>query len=71
MALEDLAMMRSIANSTVLYPSDAVTAERLIALAAGQDGITYIRTTRPKTPILYSNGRDLRNRRLQNRSLRR
>ena len=55
MGLEDLAMMRAIAGSTVLYPSDGVSAERLVALAAETPGIVYIRTTRPKTPILYSN----------------
>ena len=54
MGLEDLAMMRAIAGSTVLYPSDGVSAERLVALAAETPGIVYIRTTRPKTPILYS-----------------
>ena len=54
MGLEDLAMMRAIAGSTVLYPSDAVSAERLVALAAQTPGIVYIRTSRPKTPILYS-----------------
>ena len=55
MGLEDLAMMRAVAGSTVLYPSDGVSAERLVALAAETPGIVYIRTTRPKTPILYSN----------------
>jgi transketolase len=55
MGLEDLAMMRAIAGSTVLYPSDAVCGERLVALAAQTPGIVYIRTSRPKTPILYSN----------------
>jgi len=54
MGLEDLAMMRAIAGSTVLYPSDAVCAERLVTLAAQTQGIVYIRTSRPKTPILYS-----------------
>jgi transketolase len=54
MGLEDLAMMRAIAGSTVFYPSDAVSTERLVALAAETPGIVYIRTTRPKTPILYS-----------------
>jgi len=53
MGLEDLAMMRAIQGSTVLYPSDGVSAERMVALAASSPGITYIRTSRPKTPILY------------------
>ena len=53
MALEDLAMMRAVRGSTVLYPSDAVSGERLTMLAAATPGIVYIRSTRPKTPILY------------------
>jgi transketolase len=55
MGLEDLAMFRTIPGSVVLYPSDAVSAERLVAEAAGVRGICYIRTTRPKTPVLYGN----------------
>ncbi len=53
MGVEDLAMMRPIAGSAVLYPSDGVSAERLVELAAQNHGIVYIRTTRPKTPVLY------------------
>jgi transketolase len=55
MALEDLAMMRAIIGSTVLYPSDAVSAEHAVRLAAEHPGIVYIRTSRPKTPVIYSN----------------
>ena len=55
MALEDLAMMRAIAGSTVLYPSDAVSAERLVETAANTPGIVYVRTSRPKTKVLYAN----------------
>lgn len=55
MGLEDLAMMRAIPGSTVLYPSDAVSTERLVELASQTPGIVYLRTTRPATPILYSN----------------
>jgi transketolase len=55
MALEDLAMMRAITGATVLYPSDAVSAERLVEAAARTPGIVYIRTSRPKTPVLYAN----------------
>src|SRR4029078_4853560 len=54
MALEDLAMCRTQPNMTVLYPSDAVSAERLVALAAYTPGPAYIRTSRPKTPVIYS-----------------
>jgi transketolase len=55
MALEDLAMMRAITGSTILYPSDAVSAERLVETAARTPGIVYIRTSRPKTKVLYAN----------------
>jgi len=54
MALEDLAMMRAIESSTVLYPSDAIATERAVDLAARHKGIFYIRTSRPKTPVIYS-----------------
>jgi transketolase len=54
MALEDLAMCRAQPNYAVLYPCDAVSAERLVALAARHAGPVYIRTSRPKTPVIYS-----------------
>lgn len=53
MGLEDLAMFRTILNSVVFYPADAVATERLVALAAEHRGMVYIRTTREATPILY------------------
>jgi transketolase len=53
MALEDLAMMRAQPNVTVLYPCDAVSTERLIELAAYHRGPVYMRTSRPKTPVIY------------------
>jgi transketolase len=54
MALEDLAMCRAQPNITVLYPCDAVSAERLVELSAYHPGPMYIRTSRPKTPVIYS-----------------
>lgn len=53
MALEDLAMMRAVPNCSVFYPCDAVSAQRLMALAAATHGPVYLRTTRPKTPVIY------------------
>jgi transketolase len=53
MALEDLAMFRSLYNSVVLYPSDAVSAFALTKLALEHKGLVYLRTTREKTPIIY------------------
>src|SRR5712671_6576321 len=55
MALEDLAMCRAQPNIAVLYPCDGVSAERLVALAAYHPGPVYIRTSRPQTPVTYSN----------------
>jgi len=53
MALEDLAMMRAVHSSTVLYPCDANQTAKLVAAMADLRGISYIRTTREKTAILY------------------
>jgi transketolase len=55
MGLEDIAMMRAQPNFLVLYPCDAVSTERLVAAAAYHAGPAYIRTTRPKTPVIYGN----------------
>jgi transketolase len=53
MGLEDIAMFRTILDSVVLYPSDAVSTEKLVEEAARHKGIVYIRTTRKETPIIY------------------
>ena len=53
MALEDLGMMRAVPNCTVLYPCDAVSTERLVVEMAKIPGLAYMRTSRPKTDILY------------------
>ncbi|HJU17566.1 MAG TPA: transketolase [Stellaceae bacterium] len=58
MGLEDLAMFRALIDSTVLYPADAVAAEKLTEAAAEAPGLVYIRTTRPKTPVIYGNGEE-------------
>ena len=58
MGLEDIAMMRAIPHSTVLYPSDAVSTERLVAAEANLKGTTYLRTSRPATPVLYANNEE-------------
>jgi len=58
MALEDLAMMRALLAATVLYPSDAVSAERVVETAARTPGIVYIRTSRPKAKVIYDNGEE-------------
>ncbi len=55
MGLEDIAMFRSILGAVILYPSDAVSTEKLTEEAATYKGIVYIRTTRPGTPVIYGN----------------
>jgi transketolase len=54
MALEDLAMFRAVHGAAVFYPSDAISTERLTETMARRSGINYLRTSRPKTAILYS-----------------
>ena len=54
MALEDLAMMRAVHGSTVLYPSDPHQTAQLVAAMADQPGISFLRSTREKLPVLYS-----------------
>jgi transketolase len=53
MALEDIAMFRSLPDCVVLYPADAVATERLMEAAAEHQGMVYIRTGRGAAPILY------------------
>lgn len=55
MGLEDIAIFRAILDSVVLYPSDAVSTEKLVEVAAKYKGLVYIRTTRKDTPVIYSN----------------
>lgn len=55
MGLEDIAMMGAQPGMVVLYPSDAVSTHRLVELMAAHQGPVYLRTGRPKTPILYTN----------------
>jgi transketolase len=56
MALEDLAMMRAVHGSTVLYPSDATSTAALVQAMASTPGISYLRTTRGAYPVLYPAG---------------
>jgi len=56
MGLEDIALMRALPNSIVLYPADAVSTYKLVALMANYNaGISYLRTTRMDTPVMYDN----------------
>jgi len=58
MALEDVAMMRAVHGSTVLQPCDANQTARLVAEMADKDGIVFLRTLRPKTPVIYDASED-------------
>ena len=53
MALEDIAMFRSILTATVLHPCDALSTEKLVEAAAGHEGMVYLRTMRQDTPVIY------------------
>lgn len=55
MALEDLALFRALPGCTVFYPSDAVSAERSVELAANTKGLCFIRSSRPNVPVIYAN----------------
>jgi transketolase len=58
MALEDLAAFRAVHGSTVLYPSDATQTAKLVAAMADLAGISYMRTTRANTPVIYGPNED-------------
>jgi len=59
MGLEDIAMMRCLPNSVVLYPSDAVSTHKLVEqMARYHDGISYLRTTRMETLVVYDNNEE-------------
>jgi transketolase len=55
MGLEDMALMRAIVGSVVLYPSDAVSTEKLVEQMALAKGVNFLRTSRPKSPVIYNN----------------
>jgi transketolase len=58
MALEDIAMFRAVHGSTVLYPSDANQTAKLVEAMVDLDGISFLRTTRAETPVIYEAGED-------------
>ena len=58
MGLEDIAMLRAVHGSTVLHPCDGNQTARLVAKMADTDGISYIRTLRPNTPVIYEPDED-------------
>ncbi|MBX4212636.1 transketolase, partial [Candidatus Pacearchaeota archaeon] len=54
MGLEDIAIFRSLPHTIILYPSDAVSTQKLLLLSQTEKGMKYIRTTRSKTPVIYA-----------------
>jgi transketolase len=60
MALEDLAAMRAVHGSTVLYPSDATSAAKLTGIMAETEGVIFMRTTRGGYPVLYEGAEEFR-----------
>ncbi|XP_059925549.1 transketolase isoform X1 [Gadus macrocephalus] len=58
MGLEDMSMFRALPTATVFYPSDAVSTEKAVELAAITKGVCYIRTSRPENPIIYNSNED-------------
>jgi transketolase len=53
MALEDIAALRAVHDSTVLHPCDANQTAKLVPRMADRDGVVYLRTLRPNTPVIY------------------
>ncbi|XP_069592829.1 transketolase [Ranitomeya imitator] len=60
MALEDLSMFRVVPSATVFYPSDAVSTEKAVELAANRKGICFIRTSRPENAVIYNNNEEFK-----------
>lgn len=58
MALEDLAMFRTVPGATVFYPSDAVSTERAVELAANTKGVCFIRAGRQEDEVIYDNNHE-------------
>lgn len=58
MGLEDITMFRTIHRSVILYPSDAISCQHLVAEASRYSGIVYLRTTRMESPVIYREGEE-------------
>src|SRR5256885_15239552 len=60
MGLEDIAALRAVHSSTVLHPCDANQTAKLVAAMADTDGIVFLRTLRPNTPVIYDADEEFR-----------
>ncbi|XP_040262581.1 transketolase [Bufo bufo] len=60
MGLEDLSLFRVVPSATVFYPSDAVSTEKAVELAANKKGICFIRTSRPENAVIYNNNEEFK-----------
>ncbi|XP_034022386.1 transketolase [Thalassophryne amazonica] len=58
MGLEDIAMFRALPTSTIFYPSDGVSTEKAVELAANAKGVCYIRTSRQDSAVIYNSSED-------------
>src|ERR671937_2663458 len=58
MGLEDIAALRAVHASTVLHPCDGNQTTKLVAKMADRDGVVYLRTLRPNTPVIYQPDED-------------
>ncbi|XP_075690001.1 transketolase [Rhinoderma darwinii] len=60
MGLEDLSLFRVVPSATVFYPSDAVSTEKAVEIAANKKGICFIRTSRPENAVIYNNNEEFK-----------
>ncbi|XP_075431013.1 transketolase [Ascaphus truei] len=60
MGLEDLCMFRAVPTATVFYPSDAVSTEKAVEIAANTKGICFIRTSRPENAVIYKGSEEFK-----------
>lgn len=60
MGLEDIALFGALPGTVILQPSDAVSTAKLVPLMISHNGFVYIRTLRPKTPLLYNDSEEFK-----------
>lgn len=57
-AIEDMGILRTIPNMTVIMPADYYSTRKLVRAAAKFDGPVYLRFTRDAVPVIYDEGND-------------
>jgi transketolase len=53
MGLEDIALFGALPDTIILQPADGISASKLVPLMISHHGFVYMRTLRPKTPVIY------------------